>query len=60
MNGVDVFEHILAGADAVQIGTALQQEGPDVFTRLLAEFKQVLQKKGYNSLDEFRNKLKVM
>lgn len=59
-SGLDVFEYILAGADAVQIATVLQQEGPDVFTRLLSEFKQVLQKKGYTSLADFKNKLKVM
>jgi dihydroorotate dehydrogenase (fumarate) len=60
MNGIDVFEHILAGADAVQIGTALQQEGTPVFDRLIKEFKEVLQGKGYTKLSDFKNKLKVM
>ena len=59
-NGTDVFEYILAGADAVQIGTALQEEGVGIFSRLLAEFVQILQTKRYTSLADFKNKLKTM
>lgn len=58
--GTDVFEYILAGADAVQVGTALYREGPGIFSRLLSEFSELLGKKGYSSLDDFRNKLKVI
>lgn len=58
--GMDVFEYILAGADAVQIGTVLQNDGPGAFARILAQFKLVMEKKGYESLDDFKNKLKVI
>ena len=34
VSGTDVFEHILCGASAVQIGTALVDEGVGVFQRL--------------------------
>ena len=57
-SGIDAFEYILAGADMIQVGTILKQEGPTAFQRLTDELKIVMQAKGYNSLDEFRNKLK--
>jgi dihydroorotate dehydrogenase (fumarate) len=59
-NGTDVFEYILAGADAVQVGTALWHEGPDIFERLETELKQLMAAKGYTSLEQFRGKLKVI
>ena len=59
-NGTDAFEFLLAGAQMVQIGTQLYREGPGVFTRISHELEQVMLRKGYQSLDEFRGKLKVM
>jgi len=58
-SGMDVFEYILAGADAVQIGTAYQQKGPEVFARIVNELKEVVQNKGYQRLADFRGKLKI-
>ena len=58
--GQDVFEHILCGASAVQIGTALVEEGVSVFHRLQGELTQWLQQKGYSSLTECRGKLKEL
>ena len=49
MSGTDAFEHLLAGASAVQIGTALVEEGPKVFDRIADELQAVLKKKGYPS-----------
>jgi dihydroorotate dehydrogenase (fumarate) len=49
MNGTDAFEHLLCGASAVQIGTALVEEGFEVFARLEKELGAVLEKKGYAS-----------
>ena len=46
-NGTDVFEHLLAGATAVQVGTQLMKEGPAVFERLESELRQVLERKNY-------------
>lgn len=58
--GLDAFEYILAGADAVQIGTAYQQHGTGVFKRVTAELALLMERKGYQSLSDFRNKLKTV
>lgn len=59
-SGVDAFELILAGASAVQIGTAYMQEGPKVFARVQKELAEYMSKKGYTSIEDFRGKLKVI
>lgn len=58
--GRDVFEHILCGASLVQVGTALQEEGPAIFERLEAELLAIMAEKGYTSLDDFRGKLQYL
>ncbi len=40
--GRDVYEHLLCGAKAVQVGTQLMKEGPQVFERLTRELKDIL------------------
>lgn len=57
-SGIDAFEFLLAGAIAVQIATTLEKEGPSCFTRINRELAEILQKKGYNSTEEARGKLK--
>ena len=57
--GMDVFEYILAGADAVQIGTAYMQEGPLIFKRITNELTRFMELKGYTNLQDFRGRLKV-
>ena len=59
-SGRDIFEHILCGASAVQIGTALVEEGVSVFERLERELMEYLQQKGYSSLLACRGKLKEL
>ena len=49
VSGTDAFEHLLCGASAVQVGTQLVEEGPEVFARLEVELGAVLEKKGYDS-----------
>ncbi|MBI1969211.1 dihydroorotate oxidase [Candidatus Woesearchaeota archaeon] len=58
--GIDAFEHILAGASAVQIATALVQEGPGCFARIEEELKEFMERKGYEKIEDFRGRLKVM
>lgn len=58
--GKDVFEYILTGADAVQLATVFMQENTFVFERIVNEFTDFVEKKGYSSLDEFKGKLKVL
>lgn len=49
---------ILCGASAVQVGTCHWTEGPTCFDRICKELEEIMDKKGYNSIDEFKNKLK--
>ncbi|MBI2675544.1 MAG: dihydroorotate oxidase [Candidatus Aenigmarchaeota archaeon] len=58
--GRDVFEFVLAGATAVQLGTVLMQEGTSCFGRVARELEEIMDKKGYPSLERFRGKLKVI
>jgi dihydroorotate dehydrogenase (fumarate) len=58
--GRDVFEHILAGASAVQVGTSLYKNGPDHFNTILAELEDIMRKKRYIYLSDFRGKLKTL
>ncbi len=51
-SGADVLEYVLAGACAVEIGTAVAHEGVRVFGRLAQELDQLLSKKGVSSLRE--------
>lgn len=59
-NGQDVFEHLLCGASLVQIGTELHKEGPSIFTRIAKELEEIMEQKGYTSIDQFRGKLHTM
>ncbi len=58
--GIDAFEFILAGASAVQIGTAFLQKGPKIFETVQNELKEFMAKKGYKRIGDFRGKLKTL
>lgn len=60
LNGVDAFEHLLCGASAVQVGTALVEEGVQAFARLEKELTACLEQKGYQSAEACRGKLKEL
>ena len=57
-SGIDAFEFILAGASAVQIGTAFIQKGPKIFGKVQNELKDFMKQKGYKKLSDFQGKLK--
>lgn len=57
--GVDIFEHILCGASSVQIGTYIQERKLDGVQRLRSELEYIMRVKGYQTLSDFRGKLKV-
>ncbi len=59
-SGKDVFEFILAGAKAVQLGTVFMQEGPKSFERVNREFETFVAKKGYTKIGDFRGKLRAI
>jgi dihydroorotate dehydrogenase (fumarate) len=58
LTGKDAFEHFLCGASLVQIGTQLHQEGPKAFERINQELLAIMNAKGYQTIEEFRGKLK--
>lgn len=58
--GIDVFELLLAGASAVQIGTAFLQQGPGIFAKVQQELADIMQMKGYKKLSDFQGKLKTL
>jgi dihydroorotate dehydrogenase (fumarate) len=60
VRGTDAFEHLLCGASAVQVGTALVEEGFEVFERLEHELNSVLEKRGYDSVAACRGKLREL
>ena len=57
--GRDIYEHILCGAKAVQIGTQLKKEGCSVFDRLLGELKTEMKRHHVTTIEEFRGKLQI-
>ena len=59
-SGIDAFEMILAGASAVQIGTAFLQKGPGIFARVQNQLKRFMGEKGYQKLADFQGKLKTL
>ena len=58
--GRDAFEHILCGASMVQIGTALHQQGVEVFERVSLGLKAIMVQKGYETLEDFKGKMKYL
>jgi dihydroorotate dehydrogenase (fumarate) len=60
VTGTDVFEHLLCGASAVQVGTALVEEGLGVFDRLEKEVADLLRRKGHTSPLACRGALKEL
>lgn len=59
-SGTDAFEFLLAGADAVQVATIFEKEGPSCFERIDKELNEILQRKGYGSIQEAKGKLKYL
>ena len=57
-SGRDVFDMILVGAKAVQIGTCHWIEGARCFDRISQELEHLMLEKGYSCIDDFRGKLK--
>ena len=59
-SGMDAFEFLLCGADAVQIGTQFEKEGPKAFSRINDELAAILVQKGYKTVSEAKSKLRVL
>lgn len=59
-SGREAFLHILCGASGVQIGTALMKEGVGVFDRVSEELIGIMKERGYEKLEDFKGKLRVL
>jgi dihydroorotate dehydrogenase (fumarate) len=56
-SGEDVIRLLLAGADVVQIVSAIYKSHPAVVAEMLKDIEVWMDKKGYKKLDDFRGKL---
>lgn len=59
-NGEDVFEHLLCGATAVQIGTSIKRYGVSHFDDIKKSLVSIMKGKKYYKLEQFRGNLKTM
>jgi dihydroorotate dehydrogenase (fumarate) len=59
-SGRDIFEHILCGAKAVQIGTVFYMKGINIFKKLEVELLEVMKEKKYESIHNFLGKLREL
>lgn len=57
LSGSDVIKMLLAGADTVQVVSAVYKRGVNHITQMLKEIEAWMDKKGYTTLDQFRGKL---
>ena len=53
----DAMEYIMAGATAVQVGTAIRSSGPEVFAEMAEELRQWMLARGHSSLEGLRGML---
>lgn len=56
-DGASIIKEILAGADAVQVVSALYKNGVRSISDMLQEVKDWMTKHGYNCLNDFRGKM---
>jgi dihydroorotate dehydrogenase (fumarate) len=56
--GQDVYQYLLCGAKAVQVGTCLQEKHFPTFGRLTSELQEHIRLKGHVNLKDFRGKVK--
>ena len=57
LHGRDVVKMLLAGADAVQVVSAIYKRGMQAIPHMLQEIKSWMHRKNYTALDEFQGKL---
>lgn len=58
LTGSDVLEALRAGANTVQIYTALVYRGPTAVEEILTELKEALKREGYDSLEQLEHGVK--
>lgn len=50
--GEDAAEYLMAGATAVQVGTAVSEHGPEVFGTIVEELSEFMRSEGFRSITE--------
>ncbi len=58
-DGAAIIKQILAGADAVQVVSALYKHGPRHINTMLFEIESWMDKQGFSSLSQFKGKLSM-
>jgi len=56
-SGMDAAKVLLAGASCVQLVSTLYRNRPDIIGTMVVDLLEWMEKKGYNSIDDFRGKL---
>lgn len=59
-SGKDIFDLLLVGAKAVQIGTQLMEHGIGIFDIYIKELSEIMSRKGYTTIHDFRGKIKYL
>jgi dihydroorotate dehydrogenase (fumarate) len=57
LNGHDVIKMLLAGADSVEVVSALYKNGIDIIAVMIKELEEWMESKGYDTIESFRGKL---
>jgi dihydroorotate dehydrogenase (fumarate) len=57
--GIDAMKAVMAGADGVQMVSALMKHGPEHLALVLMELKNVLEEYGYESLEQARGSMSL-
>lgn len=57
-SGEDVVKQLLAGANAVQIASAIYKHGPEYIKEILKPLEKWMIKKNFSKINDFRGKLK--
>lgn len=57
---VDAVKAVMAGADAVQMVSSLLRHGPDALTRVRDGFERWCDERGYESIDQVRDRMSLM
>jgi len=57
LNGHDVIKMLLAGADSVEVVSALYKNGIDIIAVMIKELEGWMDSKGYDTIESFRGKL---
>ena len=56
--GEDAFQFLLAGADAVQVGSTFEKQGPKCFARIDRELRKIMAEHGYPTIESAKGKMK--